>query len=87
MICAFGLAEAAFNERPIGDFLILEDSYEAHLADKGFYRSASGAGWISRWSALVAATPKDNSKRAGAKTERRWASGKQQIIEAVVDPL
>ena len=87
VICAFGLAEAASDDRPIGDFLIIEDSHDAYLADKGF----TGVQWERRWSdlygALVAATPKDNSKRAWAKTDRRWASGKRQIIEGVIDQL
>ena len=40
------------------------------------------------YGALVAATPKDNSKRAWAKTECRWASGKRQInFEGVIDQL
>jgi hypothetical protein len=87
VICAFGLAEAASDDRPIGEFLIIEDSQEAYLADKGF----TGVEWERRWSdlygALVAATPKDNSKRAWEKTDRRWASGKRQIIEGVIDQL
>ena len=87
VICAFGLAEAASDDRPIGDFLIIEDSHDAYLADKGF----TGVEWERRWldlyGALVAATPKDNSKRAWAKTDCRWASGKRQIIEGVIDQL
>jgi hypothetical protein len=87
VICAFGLAEAASDERPIGDFLIIEDSHDAYLADKGF----TGVEWERRWldlyGALVAATPKENSKRAWAKSDRRWASGKRQIIEGVIDQL
>jgi hypothetical protein len=87
VVCAFGLAEAASDERPIGDFLIIEDSHDAYLADKGF----TGVEWERRWldlyGALVAATPKDNSKRAWAKADRRWASGKRQIIEGVIDQL
>jgi Transposase DDE domain len=87
VICAFGLAEAASDDRPIGDFLIIEDSHDAYLADKGF----TGVQWERRWldlyGALVAATPKDNSKRAWAKSDRRWASGKRQIIEGVIDQL
>ena len=87
VICAFGLAEASSDERPIGEYLIIEDSHDAYLADKGF----TGVQWERRWSdlygALVAATPKDNSKRAWAKTDRRWASGKRQIIEGVIDQL
>src|SRR5215203_5548293 len=73
VICAFGLAQAASEERPIGEFLIVEDSQETYLlADKGF----TGVQWERRWldlyGALVAATPKDNSKRAWAKSDRRW---------------
>jgi hypothetical protein len=87
VICAFGLAEAASDDRPIGDFLIIEDSHESYLADKGF----TGVQWERRWldlyGALVAATPKDNSKRTWAKSDRRWASGKRQIIEGVIDQL
>jgi hypothetical protein len=87
VIRAFGLAEAASDERPIGDFLIVEDPHDAYLADKGF----GGVEWERRWSdlygALVAATPKDNSKRAWTKADRRWASGKRQIIEGVIDQL
>jgi hypothetical protein len=87
VICAFALAEASSDERPIGECLIIEDSHDAYLADKGF----TGVQWERRWSdlygALVAATPKDNSKRAWAKTDRRWASGKRQIIEGVIDQL
>src|SRR5918994_80805 len=87
VICAFGLAEAASDERPIGDFLIIEDSHDAYLADKGF----TGVQWERRWldlyGALVAATPKEDSKRAWAKTDRRWASGKRQIIEGVICQL
>jgi hypothetical protein len=79
VICTFGLAEAASDDRPIGEFLIIEDFHDAYLADKGF----TGVQWERRWldlyGALVAATPKDNSKRAWAKSDRRWASGKRQI--------
>jgi hypothetical protein len=37
--------------------------------------------------ALVAATPKDNSQRAWSKANRRWTSGKRQIIERVINQL
>jgi hypothetical protein len=87
VICAFGLAEAASDDRPIGDFLIIEDSHESYLAVKGF----TGVQWERRWldlyGALVAATPKVNSRRTWAKSDRRWASGKRQIIEGVIDQL
>jgi hypothetical protein len=49
VICAFGLAEAASDDRPIGDFLIIEDSHDAYLAYPRVLRAFSGsdAGWIS----------------------------------------
>ena len=87
VICAFGLAEAASDERPIADFLIIEDSHDAYLADKGFTGVQWERRWLDHYGALVAATPKDDSKRAWAKTDRRWASGKRQIIEGVIDQL
>ena len=37
--------------------------------------------------ALVAATPKNNSRTAWSKADRRWASGKRQIIEGVISQL
>jgi hypothetical protein len=36
---------------------------------------------------LVAATPKDNSRRAWSRVDWRWASGKRQIIEVVIGQL
>jgi hypothetical protein len=87
VICAFGLAEAASDDRPIGDFLIIEDSHESYLADKGFTGVQWERHWLDLYGALVAATPKDNSKRTWAKSDRRWASGKRQIIEGVIDQL
>jgi hypothetical protein len=57
----------------------------------GLPKGFTGIEWERRCSdlygALVAATPKNNSKRAWAKTDRRWASGKRQIIEGVIDQL
>lgn len=87
VICAFGLAEAAADERPIGDFLVAQDRHDAYLADKGFSSVAWERHWLQSYGALVAATPKDNSKRAWPELERRWASGKRQIIEGVIDQL
>jgi hypothetical protein len=53
VICAFGLAEAASDDRPITDFLIIEDFHDAYLAYPRALRafSKSDAGWISmeRW--------------------------------------
>lgn len=37
--------------------------------------------------ALVATTPKNNSRRAWSKEDRRWATGKRQIIEEVICQL
>ena len=88
VITAFGLAPAASDERPIiGDALIASDRHGAYLADKGF----TGVEWERRWmeahGALVAATPKNNSRRAWSKADRRWASGNRQIIEGVIGQL
>ena len=92
VITAFGLAPAASDERPIADALIADaliasDRHGAYLADKGF----TGVEWERRWmelyGALVAATPYDNSRRAWSKADRRWASGKRQIIEGVIYQL
>jgi hypothetical protein len=87
VVTAFGLAPAASDERPIGEALIASDRHESYLADKGF----TGIEWERRWSegyrALVAATPKNNSRRAWPKEDRRWASGKRQIIEGVICQL
>jgi hypothetical protein len=87
VIVAFGLAQASSDERPIGEFLISEDRYEAFLADKGFTGVEWEKHWLELYGALVAATPKDNSKRAWPETDRRWASGKRQIIEGVIGQL
>ena len=42
---------------------------------------------MEQYGALVAATPKNNSRRAWPKADRRWASGKRQIIEGVIGQL
>ena len=39
------------------------------------------------YGALVAATPKNDSRRAWSKADRRWASSKRQIIEGVIGQL
>ena len=87
MITAFGLAEASSDERPIAEALIASDRHDAYLADKGF----TGIEWERRWmelyGALVAATPYEESRRAWSKEDRRWASGKRQIIEGVIHQL
>src|ERR687889_1438969 len=87
VITVFGLAQASSDERPIGEALVASDRHEAYLADKGF----TGVEWERRWQevygALVAATPYDNSRRAWPKIDRRWASGKRQVIEGVICQL
>ncbi|MCA1694832.1 MAG: IS982 family transposase [Actinobacteria bacterium] len=87
VVSAFFLAPAASDERPIGETLIAFDRYDAYLADKGF----TGVEWERRWlevyGALVAATPKNDSRRAWPKADRRWASGKRQIMEGVIGQL
>jgi hypothetical protein len=87
VVLAFGLAPASCDERPIGDFLLSEDRYEAYLADKGFSSVEWEKRWLESYGALVAATPKDNSRRAWPEADRRWAAGKRQIIEGVIDQL
>jgi len=87
VVSAFFLAPASSDERPIGDALVAGDRYDAYLADKGF----TGIEWERRWlevyGALVAATPKNDSRRAWSKEDRRWAAGKRQIIEGVICQL
>jgi hypothetical protein len=87
VITAFGVAEAASDERPIGDWIIRQDRHNTYLADKGFSSVSWERHWVENYGALVIATPKDNSKRAWAQSDRRWAAGKRQIIEGVVDQL
>ena len=59
VITAFGLAEAASDERPIGDFLIIEDRHDVYLADKGF----TGVEWERHWLNLYGALVSGDSKR------------------------
>jgi transposase len=87
VITAFGLAPAAYDERPIGEALVASDRYGAYLADKGFTGVEWERLWMEIYGALVAATPKSNSRRAWTKADRRWASGKRQIIEGVIGQL
>jgi hypothetical protein len=88
VITAFGLAPAASDERPIGDALLASDRHGAYyLADKGFAGIEWERLWMEIYGALVAATPKNNSRRAWSKADRRWASGKRQIVEGVISQL
>jgi hypothetical protein len=87
VITAFGLATASSDERPIADALVASDRHEAYLADKGFTGVQWERRWLEEYGALVAATPYDDSRRAWSKVDRRWASGKRQIIEGVICQL
>ncbi len=87
VVTAFFLAPAASDERPIGDALVASDRHEAYLADKGFAGMEWERHWLEEYGALVAATPKNNDRRAWSKKDRRWAAGKRQIIEGVICQL
>ena len=71
VITAFGLASAASDERPIGEALLACDRYGAYLADKGFTSVEWERLWMEIYGALVAATPKKDSRRAWSKADRR----------------
>jgi Transposase DDE domain len=87
LVTAFGLAPAASDERPIGEALVAEDHYDAYLADKGFTGLEWERRWMESYGALVAATPKDDSRRAWSEEDRRWAAGRRQIIKGVIYQL
>jgi Transposase DDE domain len=87
VITAFGLAPASSEERPIGEVLIASDRYGSYLADKGFTGVEWERHWMQRYGALVVATPYEDSRRAWRRADRRWASGKRQIIEGVIGQL
>ncbi len=87
VITAFGLAPANSDERPIGEALVASDRHGAYLADKGFTGVEWERLWMEIYGALVAANPKNDSRRAWPKADRRWASGKRQIIEGVIGQL
>jgi hypothetical protein len=87
VIMSFGLAEANSDERPIGEFLLSSDGHDAFLADKGFSSVAWERYWLEEYGALVAATPQESAGRAWPEEARRWAAGKRQLIEGVIDQL
>jgi len=89
VLTAFVLAEAASEERPIGDALLEPPTAtKSTWLTKGSQEELSWERhWLEDYEALVAATPKNNSRRACSKAERRWASGKRQIIEGVISQL
>ena len=43
--------------------------------------------WLEEYGTLVAATPKNNTRRAWSKEDRRWAAAKRQIIKGVICQL
>ena len=73
----------------VGEALIAEaeDLHEAYLAEKGFTGIEWERHWLEVYGALVAATPKNNTRRAWSKADRRWSAGKRQIIEGVICQL
>ncbi len=87
VVTVFALAQASSDERPIGEALVASDRHEAYLADKGFTGLQWERRWLQEYGSLVAATPKNDSRRAWPKTDRRWAAGKRQIIEGVICQL
>lgn len=87
VVMAFGLAEANADERPIGEFLLSSDGHNAFLADKGFSSVGWEKHWLKSYGAVVAATPQESAKRAWPEKDRRWAAGKRQLIEGVIDQL
>ncbi len=87
VIMAFGLAEANSDERLIGEFLLTSDGHDAFLADKGFSSVKWERHWLETHGALVAATPQESARRAWPERARRWAAGKRQLIEGVIDQL
>jgi hypothetical protein len=87
VVTSFGLAPAASDERPIGESLIASDRHDAYLADKGFTGLEWERRWLEEYGALVAATPKNNDRRAWSKEDRRWAAGKRQVVEGVICQL
>jgi hypothetical protein len=82
LVTAFGLAPAASDERPIGEALVAEDHYDACFTGLEWERR-----WMESYGAPVAATPKDDSRRAWSEEDRRWAAGRRQIIKGVIYQL
>jgi len=87
VITAFGLAPANCDDRPIGEFLVASDGHGSYLADKGFSSIEWERYWLEQYGALVAATPQESARRAWPEKARRWAAGRRQLIEGVIDQL
>jgi Transposase DDE domain len=87
VVTAFGLAPANCDERPIGEFLVSSDDHGALLADKGFSSVKWERRWLEEYGALVVATPQQSARRAWSQKACRWAAGKRQLIEGVINQL
>lgn len=87
VITSFGLAEANCDERPVGEFLVDLDGHDTYLADKGFSSSEWEKHWVETYGAEVVATPQKSAHRAWPEAACKWASGKRQIVEGVIDQL
>jgi len=87
VITSFGLALANCDERPVGEFLVDLDDHDTYLADKGFSSTDWEKHWLQTYGAQVVATPQKSAHRAWPEADRKWASGKRQIIEGVIDQL
>jgi hypothetical protein len=67
---------------------VASDRHSAYLADKSFTGVEWERLWMEIYGALLAATPKNDSRRrAWPKADRRWASGKRQIIDGVIGQI
>jgi hypothetical protein len=78
------LTPANCDERPIGSFLVASDGHDGYLADKGISSVEWEKRWLTRFGALVGATPQRNTQRAWPEDACRWAAGKRQLIEGVI---
>lgn len=87
VITSFGLAEANCDERPVGEFLVELDGHDTYLADKGFSAVEWERYWLEIYGARVIATPQKSAHRAWPRAACKWASGKRQIVEGVIDQL
>lgn len=87
VVTTFALAQAASDERRVGDALVAADRHDAYLADAGFSSLPWERRWLEQNRALVAATPQRTSRRAWPEEGRRWAAGKRQVIEGVISQL
>ena len=85
VITSFGLAEANCDERPVGEFLLKLDGHDTYLADKGFSSATWERHWLQTYGAEVVATPQKSAHRAWPIEACKWASGKRQIVEGVID--